>query len=368
MKIGIITHHDVHNHGAQLQLFSLSKIIKSYGHEVVILDHNKNYDFLDREAEIKYKITLKSIPYYAKYFLKNGLKKTVFNIRKRRKLNKFRDENFSQPQFYSKLNDLDGVIIGSDEVFSIEGGLNTFFWGMGVPCNRIYSYAGSFGPTSIEQIEKRHAMEFIDGGIKRIKIASVRDGNSASIFKSIADITPTIVCDPVILDGYNYVQKNNKNLLKSKYVLIYSYDNNMNDQKEIIEIVKFAKSNKLTIISAGFYHKWCDKNINVSPLELIEYIKHAEYVITDTFHGTVISLISNIQFATKIRGNRNKIGYLLDEYNLGSREIIDFGNLNQLFSQIIDYARVNEVIDSKRQLSIKFLESCLEDIEEQLYN
>lgn len=366
MKIGIITHHDVHNHGAQLQLFSLSKIIKSYGHEVVILDHNKNYDFLDQEAEIKYKITLKSIPYYAKYYFKNGLKKTLFNIRKRKKLNKFREENFSHPKFYSKINDLDGVIIGSDEVFSIEGGLNTFFWGMGVPCKRIYSYAGSFGPTSIEQIENRYAIEFIDGGIKRIKKASVRDGNSASIFKSIANITPTIVCDPVILDGYNYVQNSNKNLLKRKYMLIYSYDNNMNDQKEINEIIKFAKTNKLIIVSTGFYHKWCDKNINVSPMELIEYIRHAEYVITDTFHGTVISLITNVQFATKIRGNRNKIGYLLDEYNLCSREIIDFGSLNRLFSKIIDYSYVNEMIESKRELSIKFLESCLEDIKMQL--
>lgn len=360
MKIGIITHHDVHNHGAQLQLYALIKVLNSLGHTASALSYTKSFDFLDDYATNKYRITLKSIPYYLNYVSKKGVSKTLFNVKKKSILDKFRDREKLVKGYYSRANDLSCVFIGSDEVFSIESGLNTFFWGMGVPSKNIFSYAGSFGPTTYESIIDKYAKEFIIGGINRFNKLSVRDKNSHDIIYKLTGKTVPIVCDPVILYGFVNEVKDTEKPLKTSYMLIYSYDNNMNDENEIKQIVSYARLNNLKTVSAGFYHKWCDLNINVSPIELINYVKHAECVVTDTFHGSVLSIIMNCPFVAKIRGNRNKLAFLLEEYGLSDREIYDFNDISALFSKRIEFDKVNHLIQEKRQQSIEYILECLE--------
>ena len=64
MKYGIITHYDVHNHGALLQLYGLEQVLKNLGIEAFALQYDKNYDFLGHEMKSKYEISLKSIGIY----------------------------------------------------------------------------------------------------------------------------------------------------------------------------------------------------------------------------------------------------------------------------------------------------------------
>lgn len=73
MKIGILTHYDVNNQGAQLQMYALKRELEKLGHNVKILTYVKNYDF-DLEKKLKYQPSLKSIPTYLKeYLFKRGL-------------------------------------------------------------------------------------------------------------------------------------------------------------------------------------------------------------------------------------------------------------------------------------------------------
>ena len=72
MKAGIITHHDVHNHGAHLQLFALSSQLKELGYDAKALRYKKNYDFMGHSLDKKYSISLRSIPTYIKYLFQNG--------------------------------------------------------------------------------------------------------------------------------------------------------------------------------------------------------------------------------------------------------------------------------------------------------
>lgn len=364
MKIGIITHYDVHNHGAQLQLYALEKVLINLSHEAKALTYRKNYDFLDECAEKKYDISLKSIPFYIKYLFEKGVARTLFNIKKRELLQSFRTNNSMVGEYYSKAKDLDCVFVGSDEVFSIEPGLNTFFWGFGVPCKNIFAYAGCFGPTTIKFIKEKYAEEYIQAGIERFMSISVRDKNSQNIIKQLSGKQVPIVCDPVILYGYQLEKQKFSKPLQQKYLLVYAYDNNMNNKNEVDAIIAYAKSQGLLTLCAGFYHKWCDRNINVTPIELLEYIYGAEFVVTDTFHGSVMSIIMNRPFAVKIRGNRNKLGFLLDEYGLSDRATKDFNDLSSVFSRLIDYGQVNEIINEKREKSMEYLQSCLERIKD----
>ena len=77
MKYGIITHYDVHNHGALLQLNGLKQVLKSQGIEAKALQFDKNYDFMGREWKAKYEIGIKSIGIYIKFLFERGLGSTM---------------------------------------------------------------------------------------------------------------------------------------------------------------------------------------------------------------------------------------------------------------------------------------------------
>ena len=87
MKAGIITHYDVHNHGAHLQMYALVQVLKLFDYDAKALRFRKNYDFMGgARVEAKYNTSLKSLPIYFKYVVKNGLRRTLYNYQKRKLL------------------------------------------------------------------------------------------------------------------------------------------------------------------------------------------------------------------------------------------------------------------------------------------
>lgn len=361
MKAGIITHYDVHNHGAHLQLYALSSQLGELGYEAKALCYKKNYDFMGHSLDKKYSISLRSIPTYVKYLMQNGTGKTLYNVKKRKTLAAFREEKNLVGEYYSEATNLDAVVIGSDEIFSIEPGLNPCFFGMGVPCNKVVSYAGCFGPTTKEFIEKHNAKEFIEAGLKRIEKISVRDQNSFDIVKEYSEKEPMLVCDPVLLyDFSKEIEKAKAKKKRKNYCVVYSYDKNMNDKETVSQIKAYAKKRKLKIYSVGFYHKWCDKNINASPLELFEWFANAESVFTDTFHGSVVSLVSQAQFYTKVGENKNKLRFLLEQYGVTERQVKSFDEAEEVSKTLLDYEIVNKRAQEIREKSLSYLKSALE--------
>lgn len=123
MTYGIITHYDVHNHGAILQLMGLIRILKDeFRIKAQALQFDKNYDFLGREMKAKYEISLKSVGVYAKYFMENGLSQFLYNYEKKRLLDRFKKEHQMIGPYYTKCGELDGVVMGSDEIFALHTG------------------------------------------------------------------------------------------------------------------------------------------------------------------------------------------------------------------------------------------------------
>jgi hypothetical protein len=360
MKYGIITHYDVHNHGAVLQLYALIKVLEQQGIDTQALRFNKNYDFIGTALKNKYEVSVKSVAIYVDYLLKNGLMKTLFNIQKKRTLDHFKNVNHLIGNYYSETDDLDGVIVGSDEVFALHTGPTPVFFGHACPTDRIFSYAGSFGPTKYEDIEQRRCLPFVRSGLDAMCGIGIRDKNSQDIVKRLTGKESVLVCDPVILYGYIKEIKNFPKLDLPPYLLLYAYDYNMNEPEEIAAIQTYAKKNDLLVVSPGFYHKWCDKNINVNPLQLLRYFSNAACVVTDTFHGSVMSIITGRNLAVKIRGNGNKLHNLLEEYNLIDRIIDNKFNLGAVFARNIDFDKLKNEVENRRKSSMKFLERMIE--------
>lgn len=359
MKIGILTHYQVHNHGAILQMYGLYYTLKSFNHTPYILTYQKNFDFIPKELSTKYNLSFKSIPFYFQYVKKQGIFKTLFNFNKHKILKSFKSNYYDFQSL--KESNMDFVVIGSDEVFSLEVGCNKMMYGYGIPCKNIFSYAPAFGQTNIDIIKKTGCFELIQSGLKTFKAISVRDIYASDTVEQLTGIKPTVVCDPVFLYGFEKEMTVTCNKIpKNKYLLIYAYDNNMNDLEEIAIIKKYAKNNNLVIVSGGYYHKWADININVNPIELISLFKNATCIITDTFHGSVLAILTNRPFASFVRQmNINKMTYLLDCFGVLPSKMAKWEELSKILDYQHNWDIVNKCIFEQREIGMNYLKKVL---------
>ena len=111
MKYGIITHYDVHNHGALLQLNGLKQVLMQLGIEAFALQFDKNYDFMGRAMKAKYEVSIKSVGIYVNYIKEKGLSCFLYNYRKQKTLNRFRKVAQLIGPYYTECKDLDGVVL-----------------------------------------------------------------------------------------------------------------------------------------------------------------------------------------------------------------------------------------------------------------
>lgn len=111
-----------------------------------------------------------------------------------------------------------------------------------------------------------------------------------------------------------------------------------------------------------WYPKCADRFVDCSPFEVLAYFRNAEEVITDTFHGSIFSVITHRPFTTLIRksvgnsyGNEEKLSDLLKRLGLANRmttKIEDTENINE---KAIDYAKVDEQLKAHREVAKEYL-------------
>ena len=355
MKIGILTWHKAVNHGAILQTYALQKTLEKMNCSVVELDYkfSENGNCMKHSSKIKKVIKKLNI---------NGLtSKFKLNSWLREKKLKFKEFTFQElniGSMYNKEKNLDKVIIGSDMVFDFYEGYNSYMYGKDVNCDYIFSYAACFGYTTPEIFESYDKKDEIIECLNKLKGIAYRDDNTGRILKKHCKLNNCVkTIDPVLLYGFNE-EKNKWNKFgwsNKKYILIYSYTYNMDSKLEIKAIKSFAKKNKLEVISVGYYHGWCDKCINADPKEFIELFSNAKYIITDTFHGTVFSIIFNKKFLAIVRNNSFKILDLLNELNLLDTICKDIKRDIRKLSNDIDYNTVNQKLEKLREKSFGYI-------------
>lgn len=363
MKIGILTHYNVNNQGAQLQMLAMKYYLEDMGHSVCILTYEKNFDFDKGEAK-KNSMSLRNFPYYIKnYLFDKGIALTAFNTRKALTHKKFRESLEFEP--YDQ-NDCDVVIIGSDEVFSIDVGCNKMMYGYGLGKTPAITYAPAFGRTTVEELKKYNCYELVKAGLGKMYALSARDMHTKEMIFNMTGRDVPMVSDPVLLyNGERFCVPIRK--IRKKYVLVYAYDRNMTDREEICNIKYYAKKHDLITVSLGTYHKWCDKNVVCNAREWYSYFKYAECVITDTFHGSVVAIKNHCNVAVFIRESINafKLESLMQETGLQSRKLksLTVQNLEYVLSQPIDYKEVDEKIEKSLMVSRQYLAESLEKLQ-----
>jgi len=357
MKTGILSMQRVNNYGSFFQALSLKSILEEMGNTVEFIDikqgtvysgnefkdrgtkdwNNQEFvDFRKKRNEI--------ISEYAKNYL--GLKE---------------EKNFK--------NDYDFAIIGSDEVFNCIGngdiGFTTQLFGENVS-NHTITYAASCGHTNYDQVEQYNIQGDIKKALDCLENISVRDKNTYDFVKKISGKEALENLDPVFIYNFdNYIPK--EEFKEKDYIIIYSYDYRLCNEKEVKCIKEFAAKNNLKTIGLGLYQPWCDENINVTPFELLQYFKNASYVITDTFHGAVFSIKYNRKFVGISRSsNCYKFNDLLSRFNLDSQNITNIEELEKVIQNKIDYERINKWISEQTEKSREYLKSELNKAQEKI--
>ncbi len=355
MKIAILSMQKVVNYGSFMQSFALRKTIESLGHEC---------EYLDVEYGVQFSGLERSKTLYLKKFIERFLNRHIFkNLKQHRLLNKrFKDEFFNELGLLErKHSEYDMVVIGSDEVFNFAQptpwGFTEQLYGNVKQAQSVISYAGSFGHTTILDIEKHGVKTKIRDAMGSMKSVSVRDKNSFDIVESLLEKKPVMNVDPVFL--YDFSQ-HIVDVPEKDYIIIYTYPSRISGKDEVAKIEDFARKHNKKLISIGFFFPWCDAVITPHPFEVLSYIKNADYIITDTFHGTIFSIITNRKFGTLIRKtNSQKLTSLLETMKRSERIINDINSLEDILMQDIDYSETNKVIQYERERSVEYLKESL---------
>ena len=350
MKIGVLSMQKIMNYGSFLQSFALKKTLESFGNEVEFVD------IIPGRQLSGYKLTIKShLKKIKKYLSFYGISRRRYWVKYKKTFEPFFDELGTEKHTFDAY---DCVVIGSDEVFNIaqatRWGYTSQLFGNIPNSKKVISYAGCFGQTSLELIQSNNLTEDIAKALENMSAISVRDDNSKKLIENLLGVTPYVNIDPVLFFDFS---KNIKETQEKNYILVYSYPSRIKEKNTVKAIKAFADKHSKKILSIGSFYEWADGVLLPHPFEVLSYFKNADFIITDTFHGTVISIKYNKQFAVLVQdSNRNKLEFLLESMNLTDQIVENCCNIEKALLQNIEYSQTNKIISNEISKSLEYLE------------
>ncbi len=371
------------NYGSMLQSFATQQMLRDFGMDYDLLTYKKVYTpwFI-----------LKSMPRVFNRILQNDkrlirakrnfLKKhPVVNesLRKRtRAFNEFRKVYFTAPrkrfEGYKNLKNgakaYDAFLTGSDQLWSPAGLPTNFFNLRFAPDEGVkISYASSFGVSKIPWYQTGRTRAFLN----RIQHVSCRENSGKAIVKELTGRDVPVVCDPTLMySGEEWVSLlSTKRPYEEKYIFSYLLGP---DPATREEVKKLSAATGMKIVSI---HQFLDADLNfgdisvedAGPAEFVSLIRHAEYVCTDSFHGSVFSILMHKKFvvfnrylATDKSSKNTRIDSLCE--NLGLTERRYSGDVVADVIADIDYSAVEEKLVVMRARSYQYLENAFDSIKE----
>ena len=384
-KIGLILANPITNYGAHLQAFATQKVVDSMGVETAILDFSRI------KVREDYRVDIGFIAYCykllkSKLFAKNNSMSydEAFYQNQKSRINEakeFRKRFLHDEISYSDYKRLKedasqyyGIMIGSDQMWlpgSSFSPLNSLrFVPSGV---KRLSYATSLG---VEEYPKycwrsaRHMWTEMD-------YVSVREQQGVDIINQVCKnkVTAELVVDPTYLltksEWEKWIPK--KIMTKEKYVFCYFLGDN--DESKLCA-KQYAKVHGLKLVSilscesmGSIDRTFADQTLGaLGPEDFINWIRGAECVFTDSFHGVAFSVINERQFYVFYRKRKDsrlsrnsRIDNILNTWQIKGRLISDASlDWEKEVEKPIDYNSVSEIVFNRREHSLSYLKKALD--------
>jgi hypothetical protein len=316
------------------KLFSqpLSKTVKAFANRIRSFEKSFKYKDIITEREIRFK-----------EFSQNYIKARHFSA--------FNEINEISEEF-------DYVVTGSDQVWNPHfiKKMEQYYFLQFVEKEKRIAYAPSFGVSEISDDKKEKYREWLNG----IPHLSVREKEGAKIIKEFTGKDVPVLVDPTLLlkkEEWIEISKEHENKPKSKYLISYFWGTISKERKELVK--KIAKKYNLKIVHiANLSDK---KTYTANPCEFIDYINSASLVLTDSYHGTIFSVLMETPFFVfeRIGGLSmySRISTLLDMTKLKNREEKDI-SLNKNLLEM-DFSHVQSILNEERKKSFDYLKNAL---------
>ena len=387
-KIGIITTFKANNYGAELQAFALQNKLKRLGYDSYLIDYlfykNRQHKPCKESRPLRkftlskslknkflYRIVLPLIDLYGDYF-NNDLR-----IRKKNFLS-FHEKNsnltqtfYSYKELYNTNFDFDVYCVGSDQVWNpnTATSIEPYFLTFAPHKAKKISYASSFGVSKIQEPELRNRYKQL---LNNIKILSSREMQRVQLIKEITGRDAINVLDPTLLlnkkewEEFAICDNAYKN---GKYIVLY----NIHESDAILSLAyKIHKETGYPILKICKRAILLPKYKNViniktaGPAEFIGLIKNAGFVITNSFHGTVFSILFEKKFFSIMpekANNNSRVEDFLRLLKLEDRLFYDSSiPINSIeYNTPINYESVKQSINYYKDKSIEYLITAIEN-------
>ena len=358
-----------------MQAYALQETLTRLGHETEILSYSptkiENWKLKFINHSVKATVDYKINELYVK--LKSGSAETGHN--NMHLFDDFREQQmrFSRPcstkeEMLEIGREYDAYICGSDQIWS------PFYFDpvyalsfVDEPWKKI-AYAPSFGVNSIPE----HSKARLGKWIKQINSISVREKNGEQIVKQIAGRISTTVVDPTLLLGKDDWEKLAKGpKYRKPYIACYFLRKNEGYHSFVQTLAKKLNCEiRLIPMVMGDYERDYAIKEPVGPQQWLDLIKNADFVVTDSFHCTVFSIVFQKSFATfrafsdgNIRSQNSRIDRLLEMCELEDR-IVSFETTEIEMIEPGRLQRASQRIDEMASLSRGWLINAIKSAEE----
>ena len=363
IKAGILSMQRIANYGSFLQAYGLKQLLEELDCEVQFVDYHPGKTLIPADGGTgltrKFSKVVEAFQYNAP--LKEKIR--FIKYKKNYAANYYPYLGIDEQMNYTPEVDL--LVIGSDEVFNcVQSNTNVGFspelFGQGSRTKRLVTYAASFGNTTVQKLDQYKVREKVAGWLKQFDAVSVRDENSGQVVECLTENRPEYHLDPVL--AYDFIGKCREipaSVSESAYMILYGYSGRFS-KEECKEIRAYADSKKLKIFCIGGVQDCCDLFIDCDPFQVIAYFQHATCVVTDTFHGTIMSIITHQKFVSVVRnsgyGNSEKLTDLLKRLELSDRIVDSITQINDMLERAIDYTDTDYIIQRERVHTKTYLE------------
>lgn len=370
MKIAVITLHRVRNYGSSLQTLATQKALQREGCQVEIIDYYpERYTSLGLLRRLKKK---------SRHFEKNPIllfaakavisisyvkKKLVFDRFLKKYINLTPEMYRSEEELQDDLPQADAYCTGSDQVWNSywNEGIDAPFYLSFVPagCYK-FSYASSIGNAKLSDEEVSAVKPYL----KQYKHITVRENTGIEVIKNMGIQDVDQMLDPTLLFGAEeWAKYTSDKFSGKKYVVTYNLHHDPRIDQYAVNVAK-EKKLKVYNISYNFHDivrkgrlKWCP-----SIEEYLGLIRDAQYVITDSFHATVFSILFQKKFMVIYPEKAStRIRSILKVFGIQDRGSEDVPNTEKIMSEI-DFSAVFSKLEQERKKAKQYIRKVIREI------
>lgn len=364
-NVKVITRHSVANYGSLLQTYATQRTLEKLGYQTEIINYIPKEEQSWYLAFVRFKVR--------EFSSQNGIKQLLFFLSQIVNYSfsyfmfkKFRSKLVKETALYSSLDELksnpppaDIYLTGSDQVWGKIANQpydKAFFLDFVPPGKKCVAYSASFG-TETTHIPASDLKQLV----QKYSSLNVRELSAVRILKELGFENCNHVLDPtLLLTREDWKSMAAKKIRHQKYVLVYQLHQNR-DFEAYAEAFGKMKGLRVLRLSCSMNSILQKGNLvyMTSPATFLRYFMDAEYVLTDSFHATVFSIIFNKQFICISPGSTStRMLSILKVFELEDRMLDNFQNFHWQ-EKTIDFTPVNAKLKSMQDDSLQHLAQSL---------